>query len=87
MKAIKDTHNDLVAVLDKNDSIEIIDSYFSRCSYSCTKWVERHVILDRTDWGSEQIASVEPIGQIKLIKELKIALDSITKRKVFDSEY
>jgi UDP-N-acetyl-2-amino-2-deoxyglucuronate dehydrogenase len=28
MKAIKDTGNQLVAALDKNDSVGVIDSYF-----------------------------------------------------------
>ena len=28
MKAIKDTGNDLIAALDKNDSVGIIDSFF-----------------------------------------------------------
>lgn len=30
MKAIKDTGNDLVAALDTNDSVGIIDSYFRK---------------------------------------------------------
>ena len=27
-----------------------------------SSWIERHVTLDRTMWGSDQMASVEPIG-------------------------
>jgi N-acetylneuraminate synthase len=34
-------------------------------------WVERHVTLDRTMWGSDQMASVEPIGLIKLVKGIR----------------
>ena len=33
MRAIKDTGNELVAILDKNDSIGIIDSYFPHASF------------------------------------------------------
>ena len=33
MKAIKDTGNDLVAALDKNDSVGIIDSYFPNANF------------------------------------------------------
>lgn len=33
MKAIKDTGNDLVAALDKNDSVGIIDSYFPNADF------------------------------------------------------
>tara|TARA_R100001129_G_scaffold175823_1_gene149183 strand:+ start:1353 stop:2180 length:828 start_codon:yes stop_codon:yes gene_type:complete len=34
-------------------------------------WVERHLTLDRTMWGSDQIASVEPQGLIKLVKGIR----------------
>ena len=33
MKAIKDTGNDLVAAMDKNDSVGVIDSYFPEASF------------------------------------------------------
>jgi UDP-N-acetyl-2-amino-2-deoxyglucuronate dehydrogenase len=33
MKAIKETRNDLVAALDKNDSVGILDSYFPEASF------------------------------------------------------
>lgn len=39
--------------------------------------IERHVTLDRNLWGSDQLASVEPVGMYKLIKgikELEIAM-------------
>ena len=38
--------------------------------------VERHITLDRTMWGSDHLASIEPQGLIKLVKgirELEIA--------------
>ena len=34
-------------------------------------WIERHITLDRTLWGSDQIASVEPAGLIKLVKGIR----------------
>jgi len=33
MKAIKDTGNNLVAALDKNDSVGVIDSYFPNADF------------------------------------------------------
>jgi len=35
------------------------------------EWIERHITLDRSFWGSDQIASVEPQGLIKLIKSIR----------------
>ena len=34
-------------------------------------WVERHVTLDRTMWGSDQQSSIEPSGLIKLVKGIR----------------
>jgi len=34
-------------------------------------WVERHITLDRMMWGSDQVASVEPIGLMKLTKGIR----------------
>ena len=45
--------------------------------------LERHITLDRTMWGSDHLASVEPQGLIKLVKgvrELEIALGDGEKR-------
>ena len=35
------------------------------------KYVERHITLERTMWGSDQMASVEPGGLIKLVKGIR----------------
>jgi N-acetylneuraminate synthase len=35
------------------------------------EWIERHITLDRTLWGSDQMASVEPQGLIKLVKGIR----------------
>ena len=34
-------------------------------------WVERHITLDHDMWGSDQKASVDPVGAIKLIRGLR----------------
>ena len=34
-------------------------------------WIERHITLDRTMWGSDHIASVEPVGLIKMTKAIR----------------
>ncbi len=34
-------------------------------------WVERHITLERTMWGTDQMASVEPHGVIKLVKGIR----------------
>ena len=34
--------------------------------------IERHITLDRSMWGSDQAASVEPIGLMKLIRDIRI---------------
>ena len=45
--------------------------------------LERHITLDRTMWGSDHLASVEPQGLMKLVKgvrELEIALGDGVKK-------
>ena len=45
--------------------------------------IERHITLDRTMWGTDQMCSVEPQGLIKLVrgvKELNQALGDGVKR-------
>ena len=55
------------------------------------EWIERHVTLDRTMWGSDQMASVEPHGLIKLVKGVRSIESSLgpekqNKRILFGSE-
>lgn len=51
-------------------------------------FIERHVTLDRAMWGSDQAASVEPVGMVKLVKDIrdieKAMGDGI--KRVYDSE-
>ena len=43
---------------------------FATIPMGCT-WIERHLTLDRTMWGSDHLASVEPQGFIKLVKGIR----------------
>lgn len=52
-------------------------------------WIERHITLDRALWGSDQMASVEPQGVIKLVKSIRdveTARGGYGPRQVFGSE-
>jgi len=52
-------------------------------------WIERHITLDRTMWGSDQVASVEPSGLFKLVKgvrDIEKALGGNHKRQILPSE-
>jgi N-acetylneuraminate synthase len=51
-------------------------------------FIERHITLDRAMWGSDQAASVEPVGMGRLIKDIRTieaALGDGIKR-VYESE-
>ena len=50
--------------------------------------VERHITLDRAMWGSDQAASVEPGGLMRLVRDIRVVRvargDGV--KKVYDSE-
>ncbi len=51
-------------------------------------FVERHITLDRAMWGSDQAASIEPGGLIRLVRDIRViehALGDGVKR-VYESE-
>jgi N-acetylneuraminate synthase len=51
-------------------------------------FIERHFTLDRSMWGSDQSASVEPVGMTRLVKDIRdieTALGDGVK-KVYESE-
>ena len=53
------------------------------------KWIERHITLDRSMWGSDQLASIEPTGLFKLVKgirDIELAMGGFEDRKVLASE-
>ena len=53
-------------------------------------WVERHVTLDRSMWGSDQSSSIEPSGLIKLVKGIRDIEKAVKyepgPRRQFDGE-
>jgi N-acetylneuraminate synthase len=53
------------------------------------EYIERHITLDRTMWGSDQMASVEPAGLIKMVKAIKDLKSSVGHggpRELLESE-
>jgi len=47
------------------------------------EYIERHITLDKTMWGSDQMVSIEPHGMFKLvrgIKEIEMATGSVVKK-------
>ncbi len=59
MKAIKDTGNDLICALDKNDSVGIIDSYFPNASFF-TEFERFDRFVDK--WHREQGKKIEYVS-------------------------
>ena len=51
-------------------------------------FVERHITLDRAMWGSDQAASVEPPGLMRLIRDIRIIEKGMGDglKRVYDSE-
>jgi len=51
-------------------------------------FIERHITLDRTMWGTDQSASVEPQGLRKLVKDIRSVEKALGDgvKKVYDSE-
>jgi N-acetylneuraminate synthase len=39
--------------------------------------VERHITLDRAMWGTDQSASVEPQGLMKLVRDIRVIEQSL----------
>jgi len=51
-------------------------------------FVERHITLDRTMWGSDQSASIEPSGLIRLVRDVRIIETALGDgfKRVYDIE-
>jgi len=51
-------------------------------------FVERHITLDRAMWGSDQAASIEPGGLIRLVRDIRVVEASLGDgvKRVYDSE-
>lgn len=52
------------------------------------KIIERHITLDRTMWGSDQAASVEPEGLKKLVRDIRVVESALGdgKKVIYESE-
>jgi N-acetylneuraminate synthase len=50
--------------------------------------VERHITIDRTLWGTDQVASVEPQGMYRLPRDIRAINKALGdgKKRVYDSE-
>jgi N-acetylneuraminate synthase len=50
--------------------------------------IERHITLDRAMWGSDQAASVEPGGLIRLVRDIRIIETALGNgvKEVYESE-
>jgi N-acetylneuraminate synthase len=51
-------------------------------------FVERHITLDRAMWGSDQAASVEPGGLMRLVRDIRVIEQAMGDghKRVYDSE-
>jgi N-acetylneuraminate synthase len=51
-------------------------------------FVERHITLDRAMWGTDQAASVEPGGVIRLVRDIRVIERALGdgQKRVYDSE-
>jgi N-acetylneuraminate synthase len=52
------------------------------------KVIERHITLDRSLWGTDQAASVEPVGLIRLVRDIRIIEEALgsTAKKFLSTE-
>lgn len=50
--------------------------------------IERHITLDRTMWGTDQAASLEPSGLQRLVRDIRIVQQALGDgvKKVYESE-
>lgn len=50
--------------------------------------IERHITLDRTMWGTDQSASVEPYGLLRLVRDIHVVSKALGdgNKQVYESE-
>jgi hypothetical protein len=50
--------------------------------------IERHITLDRAMWGSDQAASVEPMGFMRLVRDIRVVERAMGDgiKRVYESE-
>jgi sialic acid synthase SpsE len=51
-------------------------------------FIERHITLDRAMWGSDQAASVEPWGLMRLVRDIRVIEQAFGDgvKRVYESE-
>ena len=51
-------------------------------------FVERHITLDRAMWGTDQAASIEPGGLVRLVRDIRVIESAMGDgvKRVYDSE-
>ncbi len=61
-------------------------TYAAVCMGAC--FVERHITIDRAMWGTDQAASIEPGGFIRLVRDIRIIEMAMGDgvKKVYESE-
>jgi N-acetylneuraminate synthase len=66
--------------------VGLIPSVVSVAMGACI--IERHITLDRAMWGSDQAASVEPVGFERLVKYVRVTEQALGDgvKKVYESE-
>lgn len=61
---------------------------FAAAAMGC-EWIERHLTLERTMWGSDHLASIEPSGFTKLVKgirDIEKAMGKYGPREIMEGE-
>ena len=67
---------------------EGLTTSFAACAMGI-EWLERHITLDHSMWGSDQRASIDPVGMLKLIRgvrEIEKSLYGYGDREVLECE-
>jgi len=52
-------------------------------------FLERHITLDRTMWGSDQAASLEPAGLTRMVRDVRVISEALGDgvKRVYEGEY
>lgn len=66
---LKEKHGNLAEIGYSGHEFGLVTTYAS-IGMGAT-WIERHITLDRNNWGSDQLSSIEPDGLIKLVKGIR----------------
>ena len=66
---LKENHGNIAEIGYSGHEFGLVTSY-AAIGIGAT-WIERHITLDRNNWGSDQLSSIEPDGLIKLVKGIR----------------